>query len=231
MGILGTILSRVGIPLALIAVAGLVIFRFKDPILSAVSGGAQTIGTAITTPFGALLQGIQTGFSNIPETIDITFPSFNFGFAEGADPGGDAGNVPAITEEGFDFDQALVNLCRNSGGILCFGESRGNGDGGDGGGDGDGGGGASASSLTPFEPERKTFFDESFDILNRARGTRAEVIAQFPGAIGLFDLLSTGSRTERVPLTLLEARAFGTKQIRLSSQLFEEFGSVGEIFG
>lgn len=29
-------------------------------------------------------------------------------------------NVPAITQEGFNTQQALVNLCRNSLGLLCF---------------------------------------------------------------------------------------------------------------
>jgi len=116
LGILSTIVTRIGLPLALAVGAGLLIAQFKDQIVGGISAGTSTIGQAISTPFGAFLSGIKEGFGNIPSVIDIKFPSFNFGFAEGFDPAGNEPNVVAT-----DLDQGLVNLCRNSGGLLCFG--------------------------------------------------------------------------------------------------------------
>ena len=227
MGLLTTIITRIGIPLALAVGAGLIIAQFKDQIIGGVSAGASTIGQAITTPFGALLQGINEGLSNIPKTIDITFPSFNFGFAEGADPAGSSPNVPAVSGAGFDLDQALVNLCRNSGGLLCLGSS----------GSQVKGTTTQQTQLTPFgDPTRRTFFDilnlsagssRFLELIRRDRTTLGEL--QERGTIvGLFDFLSTQGRTERVPLSLAQVGQF-QDQIRLSGQLFKEFGSVKEI--
>ncbi len=223
MGILGTILTRIGLPLALAVATGLILFRFKDPLISAISGGASTLGQAITSPFGALLQGINTGFSNIPATIDFTFPSFNFGFAPGADPGGDQPNEIAITEEGFDFDQALVNLCRNSGGILCFGES--------GGGNG-GNGGSQQASLTPFADSFITTSSTGFgEGQQTMRESFAELIARNKDVVGLFDFKGT-PETEFFALTQAEIEFFGGKdQLIFSGQVFKEIKNIDQAIG
>ncbi len=221
MGILGTILTRIGIPLALAVGAGLILATFKDQIVGGISAGATTLGQAITTPFGALLQGINTGLQNIPQTIDFNFPSFNFGFG-GQDPAGDAPNVVAT-----DLDQGLVNLCRNSLGLLCFGGT---------GSTGAGGGTQQTGTLTPFgEPDKRTFIDilnlqrgaGFLDLESRLRTTKGELV-EAGEFVGLFDFLSTKGRTERTGLTLAQVKEF-EGDIRLSSQLFEEFGSVKEI--
>jgi len=224
LGIFTTIITRIGIPLALAVGAGLIITQFKDQILGGIGSGASTIGQAISSPFGAFLSGISEGFKNIPSTIDITFPSFNFGFAEGFDPAGDSPNVIAT-----DLDQALINLCRNTGGLICLGGTGSTGS----------GGGAQQSSLTPFgDPDKRTFIDvlqlqkgvagsKFLDLIDRSRTSKGEIV-ETSKFVGLFDFLSTKGRTERVGLTFAQVQEF-EGQIRLSSQLFEEFSSVKEI--
>jgi len=233
MGVLTSIITRIGIPLAIAVGAGLLIARFSEQIVGGISAGTSTIGQAISTPFGAFFTGLKEGFGNIPDFIDIKFPAFNFAFAQGQDPAGTAPNVPAVSGEGFDLDQALVNLCRNSGGLLCFGNS---------GSTGAGGGNVMGTTkqqtaLTPFgDPTRRTFFDvlnltessQSFlKLIRRDRTTLGE-LQESANIVGLFDFLSTKGRTERVPLSLAQVQQF-QDQIRLSGQLFKEFGSVKEI--
>ena len=236
MGILTTITTRIGIPLAIAVGAGLLIAQFKDQIVGGISAGTSTIGQAFSTPFGAFFTGLKEGFGNIPDTIDIKFPSFNFVFGEGVDPAGNAPNVVAT-----DLDQGLVNLCRNSLGLLCFGGT---------GSTGAGGGTQSnqtqtqifgsqtlSSPLTPFgDPDKRTFVDllvlspsssRFLDLIRRERTTKGEIVEQGK-FVGLFDFLSTQGRTERTPLTFAQVQQF-EGQIRLSSQLFKEFGSVKEI--
>lgn len=60
------LLTRIGIPLAIAVGAALVLARFKDPILGALTAGAQTVGGAITQPIAGLFKGIGEGISNIP---------------------------------------------------------------------------------------------------------------------------------------------------------------------
>jgi len=232
LGILTSIVTRIGIPLAIAVGAGLLIARFSEQIVGGISAGTSTIGQAISTPFGAFFTGLKEGFGNIPEFIDIKFPAFNFAFAQGQDPAGEAPNVPALSGSGFDLDQALTNLCRNSGGLICLG---GAGSTGSGGGQ-TGGTGTQQTQLTPFgDPMRRTFFDiinlsqgssRFLDLVRRDRTTLGE-LQEKGNIVGLFDFLGT-SRTERVPLTLAQVGTF-QDQIRLSAQLFKEFGSVKEI--
>ncbi len=241
MGLLTTITTRIGIPLAIAVGAGLLIAQFKDQIVGGISAGSSTIGQALSTPFGAFFTGLKSGFGNIPDTIDIKFPSFNFLFGEGADPAIDSqGNVPPNVLA-TDLDQGLVNLCRNSLGLLCFGGT---------GSTGAGGGTQSnqtqtqifgsqtlSSPLTPFgDPDKRTFVDllvlspsssRFLDLIRRERTTKGEIVEQGK-FVGLFDFLSTQGRTERTPLTFAQVQQF-EGQIRLSSQLFKEFGSVKEI--
>lgn len=53
-------------------------FTFRGQIISAVRGGAQTLGQIITEPIGGILQGLQTGLEQIPQTFNISFPQFTF---------------------------------------------------------------------------------------------------------------------------------------------------------
>jgi len=224
LGILTGIVTRIGIPIAIAVGAGLLIASFKDQIIGGISAGTSTIGQALSTPFGSFLSGLKAGFGNIPEFIDINFPVFRFNFAEGFDPAGDQPNEVAT-----DIDQALINLCRNTGGLICLGGSGSTG----------AGGGSGQTSLTPFgDPDKRTFIDilqleqgvkgsMFLDLLSRERTSKGELVDETK-FVGLFDFLSTKGRTERVGLTFEQVQQF-QGQIRLSSQLFEEFASVKDI--
>ena len=217
MGILTSIITRIGIPLALAVGAGLIIARFKDQIVGGISAGASTVGTAITTPFGSFLQGINEGLSNIPKTIDFTFPSFNFGFAQGADPAGDKPNEVAT-----DIDQALINLCRNSGGLLCFGDSGMTGAGG-----GNDNNQSQQQTLTPFRDTFITTQSSGVDVKFKTE-TIEQILARNKGAVGLFDFLGTTGVTEFFALTPAEIKFFGAENLKFSGQLFKEIGSTEE---
>jgi len=227
MGIFTSIAKNIGIPLAIAVGAGLLITSFKDQIVGGISSGASTIGQAISSPFGALLSGLQEGFANIPSTFTIPFPTFNFtlgGFDIGGDdspfddnPSGKEGiggsdGVLDITSPSA-FEQALENLRNNTLGILDFtnlfpvaegaeftlleGEKR-----------------FPTDTLNPFRENGKS----------REFLSRIQIRELFPEAIGLFDILGTQS-TEFIPLTAsqvaeLSGLEFGG--VRLSGQLFEE---------
>ncbi len=212
MGIISSIIGRIGLPVAALAVAGFLLFTFRDRIIGAVTGGAATLGQIVTAPFGSFLQGIQTGFGNIPSQIDIEFPSFNFGFAPPqpiGDPIGDIG-------KGFDdFVKFFENL---------FG--------------GNGNGAAppplpppptqDQSSLTPFA---ETFITTTQASLNDpvvfSSKTLAEIQELNVGAIGLFDILAT-EQTEFFALSQQEISFIGAENLKFSGQLFEEVGSLQE---
>lgn len=103
MGIISSIIGRIGLPVAALAVAGFLLFTFRDRILGAIGGGAEVVGQAITQPLGSFLQGIQTGFSNIPQQIEFRLPSFDFIFGQ-SDPSNDP-----IGQLQKDFDDFLKN--------------------------------------------------------------------------------------------------------------------------
>jgi len=90
-------------------------------------------------------------------------------------------------------------------------------------------------SLTPFSPEKRTFFDifnlQTLERESRDRATRGELIEQFPTALGLFDIIGLKG-TERIPLSFNQLRALINtgQEVRLSSQLFEELPNVKSIF-
>jgi len=226
MGILGTILGRVGIPLALIAVAGLLIFRFKDPILSAIGGGASTIGQAITTPFGALLQGVQAGFSNIPQSIEFRLPSFDFIFGQ-SDPNNDP-----IGQLQMDFDNFIANSQAFFDNLFKSGT---------------GGGGTppgtlppgefpldeetAGGSLTPFETASGKFVTTS-STGGQGQVTTTETLEQILArnreAVGLFDFTFTPGMTEFFALSQSEIEFFGAENLVFSGQLFQEISNIEE---
>lgn len=72
------IISRIGIPLAIAVGAGLILAKFRDPIIGAISKGAGTVGQALTQPIAGFFEGVGSGFANVPESINIKFPTFDF---------------------------------------------------------------------------------------------------------------------------------------------------------
>jgi len=115
------LLTRIGIPLIIGVGVALVLSRFKDPILGALTAGAQTVGGAITQPIAGLFQGIGAGIRNIPvlpEFPDIfgdLFGGFQKGFDNFFAP--DV-NVPFA---GFDPNEPkLISPCK-CGSVFDFG--------------------------------------------------------------------------------------------------------------
>ena len=228
MGILGTIFGRLGIPLALIAVAGLLIFRFKDPILSAIGGGASTIGQAITTPFGALLQGVQAGFSNIPEQIQFRLPSFDFIFGQ-SDPNNDP-----LGQLQTDFDNFIANSQAFFDNLFKSGT----------------GGVGTPPGSTPLPPGEFPLLEETaggsltqfetasgkFVTTSKTGGegqttmteTLAQILERNREAVGLFDFKFT-PQTEFFALSQSEIEFFGgAEQLKFSGQLFQEISNIDE---
>ncbi len=229
MGIFTSIAKNIGIPLAIAVGAGLLITAFKDQIVGGISSGASTVGQAITSPFGALLSGLQEGLSNIPSTFTIPFPTFNFtlgGFnlgGNGSDdspfgenPSGESGigGSDGILDPSSPsaFAQALENLRNNTLGLLDFTKLFPV---------------AEGSLFTLLEGDKRFPTDTLNPALGKTRQflSRTKIVELFPQAIGLFDILGTQS-TEFIPLTAeqvaeLSGLEFGG--VRLSGQLFEEF--------
>lgn len=218
MGIGGSILTKIGLPIAIVATIGFLLFSFKKPILDAVQGGASTFGQIISSPIGSAIQGFQQGLSNIPSVINIPFPVFKFTlggvggsgetvFENPSGQGGIGGSQGALgIQEPFDFAKALENLRNNTLGILDFTKLLGS---------------AEGAKLTPFNVGR------AFDVgrpgaEDRGRETREQILQKNPLAIGLFDDPRT-KEIEFFPLSAQEVTDF-TKfgKLKLSGQLFKE---------
>lgn len=105
MGIGTTIVTKIGIPLAIGLVAALILSRFKDPIISTLSSGAQTVGQAVFQPFAGFLGGVQDAFSNIPDIINLKLPEFNFGFGADDNKSSIAGETVVV---GNDPDTQII---------------------------------------------------------------------------------------------------------------------------
>jgi len=229
MGILTTILGRIAIPLGIAVVAGFLIVTFKDRITGAITGGAQTLGSIISSPFGAVLQGIQSGFGNIPSFIDFRLPEFRFAFGDAGfntnalgqpitpAPSGFVPLTPAQTAN-FPSNCSIVQDAQGNVTTTC----------------------APATNITPTPqimgsptPSPLTIFQggsfrTAVTLPSGFSGirTRAEIIASNPNVIGLFDLIST-SKTEFLPLTAQQVQQ-QQGNLRLSAQLFEEAKNVQE---
>jgi len=221
MGILTTILSRVGIPLAIAVIAGIVISTFREQIIGGITAGASTIGQAITTPFGAILQGFNQGFGAIPEFIDFRLPEFRFlGF------GATGGTPPPLTPPPAGTVPFMGGTITTPAGCTIDPQGR-------------------ISCPTPpiFTPPTGTppppqvqgspppnpftlFQGASQRIaVTLPSGfsgirTRGEIVEQFPDVIGLFDLLST-TKTEFLPLSAQQVQE-QQADLKLSAQIFEE---------
>jgi len=103
LGVASFFFSKAVLPIGLLALLGVGLFAFRSQIVGAISGGATTLGQAITTPFGSFLSGIQQGLGTIPESIDFRLPSFNFIFGQ-SDPSNDP-----IGQLQTDFDNFIKN--------------------------------------------------------------------------------------------------------------------------
>jgi len=230
MGILTTILGRIAIPLGIAVVAGFLIVTFKDRITGAITGGATTLGQIISSPFGSILQGINEGFSNIPQFLDFRLPEFRFAFGDAGfntnalgqpitpAPAGFVPLTPAQTAN-FPSNCSIVQDAQGNVTTTC----------------------APATNITPTpqimgSPAPSSpltiFQGGSFRVgVTLPSGfsgirTRQEIIDANPDVIGLFDLINT-SKTEFLPLTAQQVQQ-QQGNLRLSAQLFEEAKNVQE---
>jgi len=212
MGIISSIIGRIGLPVAALAVAGFLLFTFRDRILGAIGGGAEVVGQAITQPLGSFLTGVQQGFAGIPESIDFRLPSFNFVFGQ-SDPSNDP-----LGQLQTDFDNFVKNTNEFFSNIFSGG----------------GGGGTlpppptvDTTALTPFRNEFITTTQSGVDVNFRTE-TLAQILARNQNALGLFDFAGTPDVTEFFALTAEEIKFFGQENLIFSGQLFEEIGSTEE---
>ena len=72
MGIVSSLLTKVGLPIAAIVAGGILLSKFKDPIIEQASNVGNVIGQSITAPIAGLTQGLGEGLAN------IKLPEFNF---------------------------------------------------------------------------------------------------------------------------------------------------------
>lgn len=231
MGIGSSIASKVGIPLAIAVGAGLLLAKFREPIIGAISSGSSVIGQSLSQPFTSILKGFQKGFEGLPTNITIPFPVFDFTLG---------GEVKGKDNQNKDFDP-LGNLCDNSLGIFCFGKDE----------PVDKGQdvikdqpnapnavdiikGAEASELTLFEGgsilvDIPRPVGSSLDNpAEKERLTREEIVTKFPNAVGVFDFLGT-KETEFLPLSISEIALAGKSNFKLSGQIFNEIGSIDDV--
>jgi len=227
MGIFGFLAGRIGLPLVLIAGAGALIFAFRTQLVAGASGLGSTVGQVITTPFTSFFESVRNAFANLGDIninipgINITGGGFNFDLFN-------TGGETVVNPNPFPFGDGTAQFppgCTvdNNGIISCptppiFTP-----------GDTEVGGSPTPSQeLTIFQGGS---FRTAVTLPSGFAGirTRAEIIEQFPGVIGLFDVLGT-SNVEFLPLTLEQVLS-QQGDLRLSSQLFEEVSSLQEAIG
>lgn len=217
MGIASLVFGKLALPIGLLAVLGAGLFVFRDQILGSIKGGASVLGEAITSPVGSFLQGIQSGFSGIPESIDFRLPSFNFVFGQ-SDPSNDP-----IGQLQTDFDNFIKNsqeffdnLFKGAGGgsstvdpPIPIEETPG-------------------AQLTPFETSSGKFVTTS-STGGQGQVTMTETLSQILArnreAVGLFDFKFT-EQTEFFALSQAEIEFFGKDELIFSGQLFQEIKNI-----
>ena len=241
MGIFSSTRNKVISSVAISAVAFGLLYVFRQPITQAVSVGAKTAGQLLSTPFTEAFKGIIEGLSGLGGNFQIPLPKFEFTLGgEQIDP---ATNQPALTSEGWDWEQAWQNLFRNSLGLFpnLSGSNP------------DTANQASNASKPPTPDVINTYPTNPNDqqgtsgkgnpppvqdlfnfgkldpnqafyieINNKAqRLTRQEILSQFPNSVGLFDDLRT-KQIEFIPLTQAAVdyyKSLEGNQIKLSGQL------------
>jgi len=227
LGVASFFFSKAVLPIGLLALLGVGLFAFRSQIVGAISGGATTLGQAITTPFGSFLQGIQQGFGSIPESIDFRLPSFNFIFGQ-SDPGNDP-----IGQLQTDFDNFIKNSQEFFDNLFKSGSG--------------GGTGTppppttlppgefpldeetAGGSLTEFETASGKFVTTS-STGGQGQVTMTETLAQIlernREAVGLFDFKFTPGMTEFFALSPSEIEFFGAENLIFSGQLFQEIKNI-----
>jgi len=226
MGIVSTVLTRIGLPLALVAGIGFVLFTFRDQIGAAISGGAQVVGEAVSRPFSGFFQGLQSGFGGIPENINIPFPSFSFSFGEPQLQAPKAGSEPfmggeIITPEGCFVDEKGRIDCPTPPIFIPPPPTN-----------------PPPPPSTPPPPltEQEQFggrFKEEFNVTGAGRLSFEELqrLGGEGGAIvGLFDVLGT-QQTEFLPFTIagVQASLAAGQRLRLSSQVFQDIRGIKNV--
>jgi len=225
MGVISSIIGRIGLPILAVSVAGFLLFTFRDRILGAIGGGAATVGQAITQPFGSFLQGIQAGFEQIPQQLTFRLPSFDFIFGQ-SDPSNDPiGQLQKDFDDFLKNSQAFLdNLFKSgtggtgtpppplpTGEFPTFEETAG-------------------GSLTPFETASGKFVTTS-KTGGQGQVTTTETLAQIlernREAVGLFDFTFT-PQTEFFALSQSEIEFFGAENLVFSGQLFQEIKNIEE---
>jgi len=236
MGLGSRIALTVGIPIAVIVVGGLLLERFKEPILGAATGLGSSLGQIITRPISGFIGGISAQLGSLPD-IDLRIPGINLSigqgtiFQEGPGPSSLAGKEVEFGNGTLKIPQGCTVL--PSGQVSCptpptferdepppkevtpppppppVPE-------------------AEAAGFTIFGDPRKTILVGSGSPFQRK--TREQIIAENPNAVGLFDILST-KQTEFLPLSPEAVAFFQDKgqELRLSAQLFTEIKNVGQV--
>lgn len=248
MGIFSTTRNKLITTIGISAVAFGLLYVFRNPIQTAVSTGAKTAGQLLSTPFTEAFKGIIEGLGGLGDTFKIPLPKFEFTL--GGDSIDPATNKPAISNEGFDWDQAWQNLFRNSLGLFpnLSGSNPNTAN------------QASNASKPPTPDVINTYptnpkdqqgtqgkgdisvptiiggvyktLDPNFGFnitVNKEsqRMTRQQVLTNFPNSVGLFDDLRT-PQTEFIPLTQAAVdyyKSLEGNQIKLSGQLIPELKS------
>jgi len=248
MGILTSVLTKVGLPIAVLAAAGAILFTFREPILQRVSAGSQTLGNIITAPFVGILEGINEGFQNVPDFLTFKFPEFKFAFGDDSTTTqlvngavtvetekAPAGFVPPPPDPNATGNCSIKQFADGS--IVDTCNPANNRD----------------ATPPPSPPPPPSIIPQAFgaeftpfnvgrtfrvglggknaaDEDDFTKFKRFEILANNPNAIGLFDLGFT-ERLDFQPLSAAAVKFFQQKgiDVQLSGQLFKEIGNVDDI--
>jgi len=229
MGIAQSLILFIGLPAAAIVGIGFLLTQFRDPIIGAARTTGEVFSNIFTQPIAGFIQGTSQVLGNLPD-IELRIPGINvsgglLSFTQEQPPrdiGGESGSVPGGTVEfqpGTMFDPNTGIISGRPPEITLdqpFIPE------------------AEAAGLTLFEPNRSILVNfpalPGESGLRRERLTRSEIVETFPDVVGLFDVLST-SRTEFLPFSVSDIAAFGAGGLRLSGQVFQEFGNISDIPG
>jgi len=218
MGIASSILLFVGVPVAVILGLGFVLNTFREPILGAARSTGEVFSSIFTEPIRAGITQVAGAFSDLPD-IDIRIPGINvsgglFTFTQDQpvrDISGEVAPVPGgeVTfgeDTTFDPNTGIIEGSPPMLNLDPLPE-------------------VEAAEFTPVNVGR------SFLVAGE-RLSRAEIISNFPEAIGLFDVGFTPG-VDFLPLGEAAVRNLTSRDIdvRLTGQLFSEISNVNQIGG
>lgn len=212
MGLATKIALGVGIPAAIIVAAGYFLNKYKPVIQQSAGAVGSSFADIVAEPVKGFFGQIENAFADLPDT-NIRIPGINltgglFTFKQEEPPR----DISGETSDG-----------------VTFGEG------------------------TTFDPNTGIIegTPPTFDILPEAQGAEltprqgslpfqtgtqqpltresiADIIKQFPNAVGLFDLLDIPG-TQFVPLAAYNVESIGAENLKFSGQLFEEIRGFGDI--